>query len=71
MTLQNSQIQGRKVDSPKIFVNEGDGVDLQAKTSAQCNRKIKNKKVKQQKQVPTPANADKKLKTLKATKQSA
>ena len=46
MTLQNSQIQGRKVDSPKIFVNEGDGVDLQAKTSAQCNRKIKNKKVK-------------------------
>ena len=46
MTLQNSQIHGRKVDSPKIVMNEGDGVDLRPKTSAQNNRRIKNKRSK-------------------------
>ena len=34
MTLQNSQIHGRKVDSPKIYVNDQDMQDSRHKTSA-------------------------------------
>lgn len=44
MTLQNSHIQGRKVDSPKIYVNESESRDPRPKTSAQGSRKIKNDK---------------------------
>lgn len=44
MTLQNSHIQGRKVDSPKIYVNDNDVREVRPKTSAQGSRKIKNDK---------------------------
>ena len=67
MTLQNSQIHGRKVDSPKIYVNESDLQEVRPKTSAQCNRKIKSKRSKVP-QVPTPANIEKKLKSFKKEK---
>jgi len=38
ITTQNSQIHGRKVDSPKIYVKE-DLNESRPKTSAQTNRK--------------------------------
>ena len=44
MTLQNSHIQGRKVDSPKIYVNENESREARPKTSAQGSRKLKNDK---------------------------
>lgn len=69
MTLQNSQIHGRKVDSPKIYINDSDLNDSRPKTSAQCNRKIKNKRSKVP-PVPTPANIEKKLKSFKKEKQA-
>ena len=71
MTLQNSQIHGRKVDSPKVNVNGADVLDSRPKTSAQQTRRIKSKRSGKQVAPPLLLNPpqaqgpEKKLKKVK------
>lgn len=69
ISLQNSQIHGRKVDSPRIYVHENDMGDFRPKTSAQNNRKIKAKRSKIN-PVSTPANLESKNKKKPKPSQS-